>query len=73
MVVTNVGGLAEVVPDGKVGFVAEPNPTAIADAILKFYEPNSIPGLHENILNEKKKYSWDTFTEVMMKAVYPKP
>ncbi len=71
MVVTNVGGLAEVVPDGKVGFVAEPNPTAIADAILKFYEPDSIPGLHENILNEKKKYSWDTFTEVMMKAVYP--
>lgn len=70
MVVTNVGGLAEVVPDGKVGFVAEPNPTAIADAILKFFEPNSIPNLHENILHEKKKYTWDTFTDVMMKAVF---
>ncbi len=69
MVVTNVGGLAEVVPDGKVGFVAEPNPKAIADAILKFYEPNSLPNLEANILAEKKKYSWDTFTEVMMKAV----
>jgi glycosyltransferase involved in cell wall biosynthesis len=72
MVVTNVGGLAEVVPDGKVGFIAEPNPTAIADAILKFYEPNSIPGLHQNILNEKKKYTWETFTSVMMEAVYGK-
>ena len=72
MVVTNVGGLAEVVPDGKVGFVAEPNPTSIADAILKFYEPNSIPGLHRHILDEKKKYTWDTFTEVMMNAVFPK-
>jgi glycosyltransferase involved in cell wall biosynthesis len=72
MVVTNVGGLAEVVPDGKVGFVAEPNPSAIADAILKFYEPNSIPGLHENILNEKKKYTWGTFTKVMMQAVFGK-
>ncbi len=72
MVVTNVGGLAEVVPDGKVGYVAEPNPTSIADAILKFYEPNSIPGLQQNILAEKKKYSWETFTDVMMKAVYGK-
>ncbi len=72
MVVTNVGGLAEVVPDGKVGFVAEPDPKSIADAILKFYEPNSIPNLHENILHEKKKYTWETFTEVMMEAVYGK-
>ncbi len=72
MVVTNVGGLAEVVPDGKVGFIAEPNPTSIADAILKFYAPNSLPDLHQNILHEKKKYSWDAFTEVMMKAVFGK-
>jgi glycosyltransferase involved in cell wall biosynthesis len=70
MVVTNVGGLAEVVPDGKVGFIAEPNPTAIADAILKFYTPNSLQNMLEHIKNEKKKYTWDTFTEVMMKAVF---
>ncbi len=72
MVVTNVGGLAEVVPDGKVGFIAEPNPTSIADAILRFYETNSIPNLKENILEEKKKYTWDTFTKVMMNAVFGK-
>lgn len=70
MVVTNVGGLPEVVPNGKVGFVAEPEPTSVADAILKFYQPNSIPNLSENILNEKKKYLWSTFTKVMMGAVY---
>ncbi len=70
MVVTNVGGLAEVVPDGKVGFIAEPNPTAIADAILKFYTPGSLPDMQTHIKNEKKKYTWDTFTEVMMKAVF---
>ncbi len=70
MVVTNVGGLAEVVPDGKVGFLAEPDPTSIADAILKFFQPNAIPNLQENILIEKKKYSWDIFTQVMMKAVF---
>ena len=68
MVVTNVGGLAEVVPDGKVGFVAEPEPASIASAILKFYEPGSIPDLRQNILDEKKKYSWDAFTTVLLGA-----
>jgi glycosyltransferase involved in cell wall biosynthesis len=70
MVVTNVGGLAEVVPDGKVGFVAQPEPASIAEAILHFFEPNSIPDLHENILTEKKKYSWETFTKVLMAAAF---
>jgi glycosyltransferase involved in cell wall biosynthesis len=65
MIVTNTGGLAEVVPDGKVGFVAEPNPASIADTILKFYN-TPIPNLHENILHEKAKYSWDNFIQVMM-------
>jgi len=70
MVVTNVGGLAEVVPDGQVGFVAEPDPKSIATAILKFYEPDALPNLHDNILFEKKKYTWAAFTKVMMDAVF---
>jgi glycosyltransferase involved in cell wall biosynthesis len=72
MVVTNVGGLAEVVPDGKVGFIAEPNPASIAEAILKFYRPGSIPDLQQNILHEKQKYTWEAFTRVLMEAVYGK-
>jgi glycosyltransferase involved in cell wall biosynthesis len=66
MVITNVGGLAEAVPDGKVGFVAEPNPGSIADAILKFFQPDSIPDLKENLQKEKAKYSWDAFIQVLM-------
>ena len=34
MIVTNVGGLPAMVPDGKVGLVAEPNPQSIADHII---------------------------------------
>lgn len=64
MVVTNVGGLAEVVPDGKTGFVTTPEPAAIADAVLRFFH-SSIPHLQENLQEEKKKYSWTTFTEKM--------
>ena len=72
MIVTNVGGLPEVVPDGKVGFVAEPDPTSIADSVLRFYTPGAIPGLQEHILTEKKKYSWDTFTKALLGAVFSK-
>lgn len=63
MVVTNVGGLAEVVPDGKVGFIAEPDSTSIANAVVKFYETGSLPDLQQNIATEKQKYSWDTLLQ----------
>ena len=38
MIVTNVGGLPDLVPHEKAGLVCEPNPNAIADAILQFYK-----------------------------------
>ncbi|MGN6475716.1 MAG: glycosyltransferase [Flavipsychrobacter sp.] len=65
MVVTNVGGLAEVVPDGRVGFVTQPDPTEIATAIVRFFE-EGIPNLQENIQAEKQKYSWDTFLKNLL-------
>lgn len=66
MVVTNVGGLAEVVPDGKVGYVTDPDAGSIANAILKFFEPGAIPDLQQNLLEEKKKYSWETFIQSLL-------
>jgi len=65
MVVTNVGGLAEVVPDGRVGFVTQPDPTEIATAVVRFFE-EGIPHLQENIQAEKQKYSWDTFLKNLL-------
>ncbi len=64
MVVTNVGGLPSLVPDGKVGLVVEPEPTAIADGILKFYQLGEnyfIPHLR----NEKLKYSWSNLVKAI--------
>ena len=37
MLVTNVGGLPEIVPNGKVGYSVEPEAKVIADAINDFY------------------------------------
>jgi glycosyltransferase involved in cell wall biosynthesis len=61
MIVTNVGGLPDLVPDGKVGLVAEPEPEAIAEKILDWLHNGSdrfLPALR----TEKLKYSWDNIT-----------
>jgi glycosyltransferase involved in cell wall biosynthesis len=62
MLVTNVGGLAEIIPDQKVGYVVEPNPKAIADKLLDFFENKRGADFTENLLEEKKKYAWSTMT-----------
>jgi glycosyltransferase involved in cell wall biosynthesis len=67
MIVTNVGGLPEIVPDNKVGFVTEVDKTAIADAIIRFYKENKEADFSENIKEEKKKYSWTYFTDNIQK------
>jgi len=62
MLVTNVGGLPMMVPNGKVGLVSEPNPKSLANSILEYFnkgEQYFLPNLRE----EKKKYSWDIFLE----------
>lgn len=64
MIVTNVGGLPSLVPDGKAGLVVEPDPEAVAKGILKFYQLGEnyfIPHLR----NEKLKYSWTTLVNTI--------
>ncbi|MBO7408377.1 MAG: glycosyltransferase [Paludibacteraceae bacterium] len=65
MLVTNVGGLAEIVPDGKVGYVCEVDADSIAAAITKFAEmPADKRESHfiKNIKKEKEKYGWSKMT-----------
>ncbi len=62
MLVTNVGGLAEIIPNEKVGYVVEPNPKAIADKLTAFFETDRTNEFLKNILEEKKKYAWSTMT-----------
>ncbi|HEX8516548.1 MAG TPA: glycosyltransferase [Bacteroidia bacterium] len=63
MLVTNVGGLPEIVPDGKVGYVTEINSKAIADAIIDFYELNQEGEFVKNTIIEKKRFLWSAFVE----------
>lgn len=65
MLVTNVGGLAEIVPNGKVGYVVEPNENAIVDALCDFYDNNRTTQFAEHIAVEKQKYAWTRMTETV--------
>lgn len=65
MITTNVGGLAEIVPDGKVGFVIDPKAGEIADAIVKYFDEDKESEFIKNIREEKKKYSWERLLETV--------
>ena len=65
MLVTNVGGLPEIVPDGKVGFVVEPDAQQIADAIVRYFDENWQQRLTEGVCQEKQKYLWNNMTEAI--------
>ena len=65
MLVTDVGGLAELIPDGVVGYVVPPTPTAIADAVVDFYAENREAAFTAGVREQKKQFSW----EVMVAAL----
>lgn len=61
MLVTNVGGLAEIIPDRKAGYVTECDPEQIAEAIADFFANNRLESLTQGVIEEKRKYSWQGF------------
>jgi len=65
MLVTNVGGLPEIVPDGKVGFVVEPDAKQIADSLVRFYNEGWEERLTTGVREEKKKYLWNNMTRAI--------
>lgn len=65
MIVTNVGGLPEIVDNG-AGYVVDVNPTAISDAILDFYTHNKEVEMTKRVIENKKRYSWGN----LVKAIF---
>ena len=69
ILVTNVGGLGEIIPNGKVGYVVEPNPSAIADSLVDFYENDRYGAFVEGVKEEKKKYQWSKMTDAIKNLI----
>ena len=65
MLVTSVGGLANLVPHMKVGIVTEPNADSIAAGIMKLYELGETHFL-KHLCEEKKKFSWEHLTTAII-------
>lgn len=66
VVVTDVGGLPDVVEDGETGYIVEPeNPQAIADAVVRFFCEGQAQRMQENIGKEAYRFSWERMAEVL--------
>ena len=59
MIVSNVGGLPEIVTHGVSGYVVAPEPGAIAVAIKDFFEKNRGAAMQAGVREDKKRFSWE--------------
>lgn len=69
MLVTRVGGLAEIVPNGKVGYVCDVDDSSVASAITDFIAmtpKERTERFSANIQTEKAKYAWSGMTKAVL-------
>ena len=65
MIVTNVGGLAEIVPDDVVGYVTDTNIESLAEAFVKFYSEGTAERMRSNMAEERKRFSWEAMADCL--------
>lgn len=66
VIVTDVGGLPDVVEDGKTGYVVGAgNPEELAKAVIRYFTSDVEKQFRENIKKEAYRFSWDRMTEVV--------
>lgn len=61
MLVTDVGGLSELVPHMKTGYTLPVDETKISESIIDFYENKREAEFTQAVKEEKKKYEWPVF------------
>jgi glycosyltransferase involved in cell wall biosynthesis len=66
MIVTQVGGLGEIVEDGRSGYVVPVEVSAIAGAIADFFENQRSQQLKQGLVQLKKRFSWDNLAKACL-------
>jgi D-inositol-3-phosphate glycosyltransferase len=66
MLVTNVGGLSELVDHGQSGYVCERLPAQIADAMLDFLENERFAEMSAQVAVKKQEFSWEVFARELV-------
>ncbi len=69
MLVTKVGGLPEIVPDGKAGYVVDTTPASIADAIHRYFTQADQVAFRSNVEELAKQFAWPALVEVIENLV----
>ena len=67
MLVTNVGGLGEIVHDHQMGYACAPTADAIAEDVLDYFTNNRQAAYTAYLQKEKTKYAWSKITEAFIK------
>ena len=62
MLVTNVGGLGEIVHDGKMGYACAPEAKAIGENLKDYFENQRQQAFTAYLKKEKTKYEWSKMT-----------
>jgi len=69
MLVTDVGGLAELIPNGEVGYVVPPMAAAIAAALVDFFtHPEKQALFEEGTHRVKQQFSWPIMVAALKEA-----
>lgn len=64
VIVTNVGGLPDVVADGKTGYVVESkNPCKLAEAVEQYFMKNKEEEFVKNVREEAYRFDWERMVE----------
>ncbi len=66
MVVTDVGGLPEIVPDGRAGIVCRPDADSVADAVRRMYADGALERFRAGVAEERKRFSWEEMCNRIM-------
>lgn len=66
MLVTNVGGLGEIIHHGSIGYVTQPDPHDIANDLFDFFSSDRKDTFEQNIIEEKKQYGWDIMYKCLL-------
>lgn len=68
MIVTDVGGLPEIVPDGRTGLVCPPTVEGIADALRRIRAEGVLQRLRDNFAEERKRFSWSAMCDRLVEV-----
>jgi glycosyltransferase involved in cell wall biosynthesis len=66
MLVTDVGGLSEIIENNKSGYVVQGNQEAIANAMFDFLENDRFQEFSLEVAKKKHEFSWPFFAKELL-------